>query len=70
LCRPYKARLKQPTLTQGVALGYKYYALSWHVFVRLNGSEPFSPPAAFYPLTLGERIKQAGGLNGYGLTVC
>jgi hypothetical protein len=26
-------------LTQGVALGYKYYALSGHVFVRLNGSE-------------------------------
>jgi hypothetical protein len=26
-------------LTQGVALGYKYYALSGHVFVRLNGSD-------------------------------
>jgi hypothetical protein len=26
-------------LTQGNALGYKYYALSGHVFVRLDGSE-------------------------------
>jgi hypothetical protein len=37
LQRDVKAPKGRNIIAQGVALGYKYYALSGHVFVRLNG---------------------------------